>query len=178
MYTLGEQYVKAITLIKTKFSDKVDKGGHPYIGHLFSVSRSIGDVIDDLTMTGVDEEVITFYRKAEIVALLHDILEDTDTTEDGLREEGFDDDIIQAVVAITRRKDEKLYFDFIERVKECDLAKVVKIYDLEDNMDIKRLKSLEEKDLKRIFKYWHCWQYLRGMITATDCKTAIHPDEK
>jgi (p)ppGpp synthase/HD superfamily hydrolase len=82
------------------------------------------------------------------VALLHDILEDTDTTVDELRGLCCDDDIIQAVVAITRRKDEKLYFDFIERVKGNDLAKLVKIYDLEDNMDIRRLKELEEKESK------------------------------
>ena len=176
MDTLIKQYTDAITLIKQKFEGKVDKGGHPYVGHLFRVANSIKKIVDDLTICGSSEEAITFYRKAQIVALLHDILEDTDTTVDELRGLCFDDDIIQAVVAITRRKDEKLYFDFIERVKENDLAKCVKIYDLEDNMDIRRLKNLEEKDIKRISKYWHCWMYLRGQMTPIGCKLAIHPN--
>lgn len=178
MEDLEKQYTKAVMLIKAKFAGKVDKGGHPYIGHLFSVSGAISKIVSDFELMEADEEVIGFYRKARIVALLHDILEDTDTTVSDLIEDGFDDEIVKAVVAITRKDEEKDYFDFILRASQNDLAKVVKIYDLEDNMDIKRLTKLEEKDLKRLKKYWYCWRYLCGQITATDCKTAIHPDLK
>lgn len=159
MKEISKQYEDAIELVKDRFDGKFDKGGHPYIGHLFRIAGTISTkIIDDL----LPEDVTSFYSKARIVALLHDILEDTDTTVDELREMEFDEDIIQSVVAITRRKDEASYYDYIERVKKDDLARCVKIFDLEDNMDIKRLTSLEDKDLKRLSKYWHCWRYLRG----------------
>lgn len=178
MDTLTKQLSDAITLIKSKFEGKKDKGGHPYIEHLFAVANSIKEIIDDLTLNEISEEVITFFKKAQIVALLHDILEDTDTTTVELDDLGFGPDIVEAVSAITRKHSEHLYFDYIDRVKKNDLAKCVKIFDLENNMDIRRLKELGEKDLKRISKYWHCWKYLRGQITSMDCKLAIHPDLK
>lgn len=151
---------KAETLIKKYFEGKVDKGGYPYIGHLYGVA--LGVVSE--RMKGVDEDYAVRYSKHEIVALLHDILEDTDCTTEILREEGFDDEIIDAVVAITRRKDEQHYSDFIKRVKENKIARIVKIYDLEDNMDIRRLSELEDRDLKRLKKYWYSWKYLKDEI--------------
>lgn len=152
---------KAETLIEKYFEGKVDKGGHPYIGHLYRVALG---VVSDWWMTRVYEDYAVRYRKDDIVALLHDILEDTDCTTDILREEGFDDEIIDAVVAITRRKDEQHYSDFIKRVKENKIARIVKIYDLEDNMDIRRLSELEDRDLKRLKKYWYSWKYLKDEI--------------
>ena len=171
MESLLRQYTNAVILIKQKFDGKTDKGGKPYINHLFSVSNSIEKIVNDFMVIEASEEVISFYKKASITALLHDILEDTDTKPEDLVEIGFEDDIVKAVIAITRRHDEHSYFDYIERLKENDLAKLVKIYDLEDNMDVKRLSKLEEKDLKRIKKYWNCWMYLRGQITADECKS-------
>jgi (p)ppGpp synthase/HD superfamily hydrolase len=163
MKKLSKQYEDAIELVRERFDGKFDKGGHAYVGHLFRIAGTISTkIIDDLLLRDEQSDGTPFYSKARIVALLHDILEDTDTTVDELRELEFDEDIIQSVIAITRRKDETSYYDYIERVKKDDLARCVKIFDLEDNMDIKRLTSLEDKDLKRISKYWHCWRYLRG----------------
>ena len=160
---------KAETLIKKYFEGRVDKGGHPYIWHLYYVAESVER---ELTVEITNEEAEK-RRKAYIVALLHDILEDTDCTVDILREEGFDDEIIDAVVAITRRKSEHSYFDFIKRVKENEIAKIVKIYDLEDNMDIKRLSELEDRDLKRLKKYWYSWKYLTDELNEEICQEAI-----
>ena len=164
MESLLRQYTNAVILIKQKFDDKTDKGGKPYINHLFSVSNSIEKIVNDFMVRETSEEVISFYKKASITALLHDILEDTDTKQEDLIELGFDSDIVQAVIAITRRPDENSYFEFIERLKQNDL---------ENNMDITRLTKFEEKDIKRIIKYWNCWMYLRGQITADECKNNI-----
>ena len=109
-----------------------------------------------------------------IAGLLHDILEDTECTVEILKENGFDDEIIDAIVAITRRKDEHSYFDFIKRLKSNEIARVVKIYDLENNMDIRRLSKLEEKDLKRLKKYWYCWKYLKNEIDEETCINSLN----
>ena len=62
-----------------------------------------------------------FYEKASIAALLHDVLEDTEMTIENLESKGFDEEIIKAVDALTRRKEEDKYFDFIERVANNDI---------------------------------------------------------
>ena len=176
-----QQYVKAVSLIRDKFEDKVDKGGHPYINHLFNVDRSAKKIWDDLKLNCAPKDVLVFYEKCRVVALLHDILEDTDVTIDELKENGFDDDIIDAIVCITRLKIEKKYepySEFIERVKNNDIAKCVKIFDLEDNMDIKRLSSLGEKDFIRLNKYFHSWRYLRGIETKEEYNNNLNIEMK
>ena len=117
-----------------------------------------------------------YYEKAIIVAILHDIVEDTDVTLEYLTNGGFDKEIVNAIDAITRRKEEQYYFDFIERVKKNDIAKLVKIYDLEDNMDSRRLKTFGDYEQKRLKKYWYCWKYLKGEIDSVTCNNTIHPD--
>lgn len=173
----NELYTEAENLIKVAFVDKLDKGGKPYIGHLHRVAFEIED--KELSKASYNDDLSslkTFYQKAVIVALLHDILEDTDCTVDVLQELGFDEEIVNAVVAITRKKEEQFYFDFIERVNKNDIAKLVKIYDLRDNMDITRLTSFGDYEQKRLKKYWYCWKYLKGEITAIECNNAIHPN--
>ena len=169
MENVGKEFIDAIVLIKKKFEDKVDKGGKPYINHLFSVSNKIKKLVDDLALWSDEvNDVVLFYQKCSVVALLHDILEDTNTTAAELKDNGFSDDIIDAVVAITRRKDEKSYIDYIDRLKSNDMAKCVKIYDLEDNMNITRLQNIDDSDLKRIKKYFYCHKYLHGLITKEE----------
>jgi len=169
--------LKVINIIDKYFKDKKDKGGNDYIKHLYAVYDAIEDesykeVLDDDSSLGI------YYQKASIVALLHDIFEDTDCTEEELREIGCDDEIIEAIKSVTRRKDEQYYFDFIERVRKNDIGRLVKIYDLENNMDIRRLNKLGDYELKRLKKYWYCWKYLKGEITAIECNNEIHPDRK
>ena len=69
----------------------------------------------------------------KIVAVLHDVLEDTDCTIESLQDRGFSEEIILALNAITRKIDEK-YIEYIERVKNNELARKVKIKDLMDNL--------------------------------------------
>lgn len=173
-------YDKAIKLIDKYFKNKVDKGGHDYRGHLWRVANAIENEKEH-NCEDKHSTLAYFYDKAIIVALLHDIVEDTEVTLDMLREEGFDEEIVSAIDAITRRKDEQYYFDFIERVKKNDIARIVKIYDLEDNMDIKRLSTFGDYEQKRLKKYWYCWKYLKGelgVMGAIVCNNNIHPDRK
>lgn len=92
-----------------------------------------------------------------IVAVLHDVVEDNpDWSFDRLRQEGFSEEVIQAVDHLTRREDET-YEEFTERAGKNPLARKVKLADLEDNMDLKRIKSLTEKDKDRLARYHKAW---------------------
>jgi len=111
------------------------KGGEPYILHPLRVMFKMRT--DD------------FER---MVAVLHDVVEDSEWTLDHLRNEGFPDHVLAAVDCLTRKSDEP-YEDFIERVQINTLARTVKIADLEDNLDASRLPELTDKDIERIRKY-------------------------
>jgi (p)ppGpp synthase/HD superfamily hydrolase len=93
------------------------------------------------------------------VGLLHDVVEDSPTTLDDLRREGFPEYIVQAVDCLTKREGEP-YDQFVDRTKTNKLAIAVKLNDLEDNMDVRRAPRLEEKDLERLNKYLKAWHQL------------------
>ena len=91
-------------------------------------------------------------REERIVAVLHDVLEDTEYSVEDLREAGYSEKILKSLIRITRGKGEP-YEDFIERVKADSLARRVKIADLRDNLDLRRIKKPKEGDLMRAKKY-------------------------
>ena len=90
--------------------------------------------------------------EARIAAVLHDILEDTDVTEAQLQEMGFDQNVIVAVQALTKRKGETR-LEAAKRAKVNPIAREVKIEDNADNLDLSRLDDLTEKDLLRVREY-------------------------
>ena len=146
------------------FKDVKDVAGNDYVLHLYAVADAVQkeanyEVVDQKSTLAI------FYKKAFIVALLHDILEDTKCTEQELRDIGCDDEIIDAIKAITRLSSEKYYFNFIKRVSENKIATLVKIYDLENNMDIRRLTKFGDYEQKRLKKYWYSWKFLKGEIS-------------
>ncbi|MEY4987091.1 MAG: pyrophosphokinae [Bacteroidota bacterium] len=100
----------------------------------------------------------------KIVGLLHDVVEDTDWTFEALEKEGFSHRIIEAVKCITKTSEEEDYELFIERVAQNPLAIRVKLNDLADNMDIKRIPELGPKDFERLKKYHKAYQYLKTLI--------------
>lgn len=163
-------------LIFSYFSELKDKGGNPYLGHLYSVANMVDEEMRR-KVENTNSSLGIFYKKAYIVALCHDILEDTDCPIEELNKAiGGDTEIFDAIVAITRRATEDYYFDFIERIKKNDIARLVKIYDLQHNMDVTRLSKFDKSDQKRIHKYWHCWKYLKGEMGAIECNNNIHKD--
>ena len=97
--------------------------------------------------------------RAKIVALLHDTIEDTDVTAEYLRSEGFPEEIIIAVLSVTKQEGES-YENFVNRAAGNAIGREVKIADLEDNMDVRRLKEITDEDVTRLRKYLRSWQYL------------------
>ena len=125
---------RAIQIAVTAHSGAKDKAGNPYVLHPLNVMQRV---------RGHGEE-------AMIAAVLHDVVEDTEWTLEKLKCEGFADEIVSAVDALTRRTKET-YEDFIARAMGHPLGRIVKIADLEENMDIRRLQhDLTEKDAERL----------------------------
>lgn len=85
-------------------------------------------------------------REEQIVAVLHDVVEDTDWTLDNIRAEGYSEDVIEAIDAITKREGE-LYKDYLVRVESNSIARKVKLADLHDNNDpptVKYSKAIQQ----------------------------------
>jgi (p)ppGpp synthase/HD superfamily hydrolase len=140
-------YTFALNLIDKAFKGKVDKGGAPYVRHLHRVS-------DNVPKLGPNEETKT-------IALLHDLLEDCPEWNAKSLAAIFPQNIVDAVQLLTRQPHEK-YFVYIESVSQHSWAKAVKIADLEDNMDIRRLNEITEKDVVRLTKYHTAHRILTG----------------
>jgi (p)ppGpp synthase/HD superfamily hydrolase len=97
--------------------------------------------------------------ETRIVALLHDVVEDSATTLEDLRQMGYSEAIIAAVDALTHRDNED-YFDQIRRAKNNLLARPVKQADLEDNMDIRRIPTITPKDAERLARYREAYKII------------------
>ena len=87
----------------------------------------------------------------KVVALLHDVVEDSEIRLGYIRAE-FGDEVADAVDALTKRFKEK-YFSYLDRVKKDKIATKVKLIDLKHNSDLSRLDVVTDKDLKRVAKY-------------------------
>lgn len=96
---------------------------------------------------------------AMMAAVLHDVVEDTEWTLERLREAGFSDEVLEAVDCLTHREGES-YEQFVERVRANPIARQVKIADLEDNMNVRRINQLGPRDLERLEKYHRAWRVL------------------
>ena len=134
---------KSLQIALRAYTGQKDKAGKTYILHPLRLMNRMES----------DEEMA--------VALLHDVIEDSEITEKDLLKEGIPSEVVDAVKCLTKRKGES-YDDFITRVSKNDLASKIKIVDIEDNIDILRLNKLTEKDLKRIAKYHKAWKKLKN----------------
>jgi (p)ppGpp synthase/HD superfamily hydrolase len=134
---------KAIQIAVQAHKGQQDKVGVPYILHPLRV-------------------MLRMENEAEMMAaVLHDVVEDSGWTLADLRGEGFTDELIRVIDSLSRRDDET-YENFIARIKQNPLAVKIKLADLEDNMDLKRLQQLGEQDIKRMQKYHPAWRFLKG----------------
>lgn len=106
-------------------------------------------------------------EEQKIVALLHDVVEDTDWTFEELEREGFSGIILEALRLLTHT-DGSPYEEYIERIASNPLAKAVKKADLTDNMDIRRIPEPAEKDFARLQKYHRAWRRLQDEVTECD----------
>lgn len=142
---------EAIILATKKHKGQYDKANKPYILHPLRVMNKIScnDEIQEL--------------KAKIGAVLHDVIEDTDVTKEFLLKEGFPEDIVEAIVLVTKEEGYNKK-DYFTRIKYNNLAKLIKLSDLEDNMDLNRLDKVTEKDYNRTKKYRKQYKYLIGEL--------------
>lgn len=125
---------KMIVFATQKHSGQVCKGGQPYILHPLAVMGQVRSI------------------DAKIVAIGHDLLEDTDTTTEELKSLGCSNQIIDAILALTKFKGESRTAS-AHRVSANRLACEVKLADVAHNMDLSRLPKVREKDMQRLEEY-------------------------
>ena len=136
---------KAIEIALKAHKGQTDKAGQAYILHPLRL----------LTMANTTEQ--------KIVAVLHDVVEDSDFKLQDLEKEGFPAPILEAIDCLTKRKGEN-YDNFIQRISSNKLAVVVKKLDIKDNLNILRLKEVKNEDCKRLNKYLKALKRLNNAI--------------
>lgn len=143
---------KAIELAVKAHKNQKDLSGLPYILHPIHVMSK---------MTTVSEM---------IVAILHDVTEDTKYTIENIRKLGITEEINDALITLDKNcysgtDKEQRYNNMIRRIKKDGIASKVKIADLEHNMDLRRIinrENMNKEDLERIQRYMWAWSYLTG----------------
>ena len=124
----------ALKLCFEAHKDQIDKSGMPYVFHPFHLAEQM-----------VDENTT-------IVALLHDVIEDTEYTLDDLRKFGFAEDVLSAISLMTHA-DDVPYMEYVVKIKTNPIAKAVKLADLKHNSDMSRLDRITQTDEERAKKY-------------------------
>lgn len=138
---LTDMTVNALATATDSLHGVMDKAGKPMISHAIAVAESMPDEI------------------STVVALLHDVLEDSSLTRHSLIFRGFPDVVVEAVEALTRQPEED-YFVYLGRVKMNQIAVRVKLADLEHNCDLTRLPAVSSVDRVRLEKYRRAREFL------------------
>ncbi|MFV0417572.1 MAG: GTP pyrophosphokinase [Dysgonomonas sp.] len=138
----------AIRIAEDAHSGQSDKAGHPYIAHPMRVMNNVSSI------------------EEKIVAILHDVMEDTAVTADDLRKAGIPEQLISELEALTHFSDIE-YDEYIKHVSLYGVASTVKLADLKDNMDITRLNEITDKDIERLRKYHRNYLFLKENKTNT-----------
>jgi (p)ppGpp synthase/HD superfamily hydrolase len=143
---------KAVALALKAHTGQLDKGGNPYILHPLRMALRFND------------------PSLQVISILHDVIEDSNITFSDLNSFGFSNEIVEAISALTKNESEN-YEDFINRVCLNKLATQVKLVDLEDNMDVTRIKNLTEEDRVRLNKYKKAYDQLKKIIGNSENET-------
>ena len=125
---------KALVISFNAHKYQTDKSGMPYVYHPFHLAEQM------------DDEYST------CVALLHDVVEDTDITLDDLKNNGFPAEVTDAIAMMTH-DDAVDYLDYVRAMKDNAIARKVKLADLAHNSDLSRLDEVDDKALERVEKY-------------------------
>ena len=132
---------QALKLCFEAHKEQKDKSGMPYVFHPFHLAEQMTD------------------EATTVVALLHDVVEDTNTTFEDLEKQGFGEEIITALKLLTHNGDTP-YMDYVAEIKSNKIATAVKLADLRHNSDLTRLDVVDEKALKRKEKYEKAIKFL------------------
>lgn len=138
MTDLNDLLERAIAIAVEAHHGQKDKNGVPYVLHPLRMMMRAQTL------------------EEKIVASLHDVVEDSEWTIKDLNKEGFPKGIVDAVDHLTKREGEE-YDDFITRSSSLQLARKVKLLDLEDNMTVLRFKKVDEKTMEKLTKYFKAW---------------------
>ncbi|KUM51768.1 HD domain-containing protein [Rheinheimera sp. EpRS3] len=138
---------RAIEIAAKAHAGQVDKAGQPYILHPIQVM---------LRVTGTE---------TRIAAILHDVIEDSEFTIEDLRKEGFSNVVLLAVAALTKRENESR-IDAALRASENEIARIVKLADNAENMDLSRIANPTDKDYARLKEYEKVREILIGSSNA------------
>jgi (p)ppGpp synthase/HD superfamily hydrolase len=152
---------KAVELAARAHAGQKDKGGEPYVLHPLRV------------MLGVRGEA------AQVVAVLHDTLEDSALSENDLRDAGFPEEVVAGVLAVTHRKEES-YADYVIRCRRDPTARQVKLADLEDNMHLTRALVRPDRlarDWARVHRYLLSYKFLTGQLTEERYRELMAAEE-
>lgn len=133
---------RALSICFEAHKDQLDKSGMPYVFHPFHLAEQMET--EDTT----------------VVALLHDVIEDSSYTLDDLKEEGFPPRILEALTLLTHKKS-VLYEDYVAAIKPNPLARAVKIADLTHNSDLTRIDVVTDAALERYNKYLAALEFLK-----------------
>lgn len=125
---------KALKISFNAHKNQVDKSGMPYVFHPFHLAEQMDD------------------EYSVCVALLHDVVEDTDITVEELITKGFPKEVINAIEQMTH-SDSVPYLDYVKEIKNNPIARKVKLADLRHNSDLSRLDKIDDKALERVAKY-------------------------
>ena len=131
-----EKTKKALKLCFEAHKNQVDKSGMPYVFHPFHVAEQMTD------------------EATTIVALLHDVVEDTDYTLEDLAAEGFG--------KVMTHEDDVPYLDYVAKLKDNPIARAVKLADLAHNSDLSRIGEVDEETRERLEKYQKAIALLKG----------------
>ena len=149
--TKGIMLAKALHLATNAHDGQFDKGGNPYILHPLKVMHYL---------KSDDEEL-------QCMALLHDVVEDTDTSWQVLRNIGMSERVVQGIRALTKMPGQT-YDEYKEVVFGNIDAMKVKRADLRHNTDIRRLKGIREKDIARMTKYHTFYLEIQARLDALE----------
>lgn len=138
---------KAIAIASEKHMGQFDKGGMPYILHPLRVMSFVKT--DDLELMAI--------------AVLHDVVEDTDTTFEELKAVGMTVRVVEALKLLTKMPGQTGR-EYLDGVKTSKDAILVKLADLRHNSDIRRLKGITEKDVERMKKYNAMYLELQELV--------------
>lgn len=138
---------KAIILAARAHHGQLDKAGQPYLFHPLRIMLQLEDETD------------------RIIAVLHDVIEDSDWTLDGLLGEGFSEDIVSVVDSLTRREGED-YEGYIERLLGDVRASRIKLLDLKDNLDLTRGWQDTDATRQRRAKYEKARQRIQEVLAG------------
>lgn len=133
---------RAIALATSAHEGQTRRNGDPYILHPLRVMFRVEDNL------------------ARVLAVLHDVVEDTPVTLESLRQEGFPEQVLSALALLTHA-DGVPYEDYVQAIAADPLARQVKLADLEDNLNASELPEIGDTDLARIAKYHRAWRRLR-----------------